>query len=60
MKEKIYKSGIPGIIPPNSVELVPKPIESGSATELKKKDLNGEPSGPRQNPRRYNRRMLKK
>ena len=61
MKDKRPKSGIPGIIPPNCVELIPPPVETGPAEEKNNTTTaNSEPNGARQTIKRYNRRMLKK
>ena len=54
------KTGIPGIIPPDCTELIPKPAELGPATETKTNASTGDPSNSRKNVRRYNRRMLKR
>ena len=58
--DKRPKSGIPGIIPPNSLDLLPKPVETGPAEKKNHDAASGEPSGTHQKVKRYNRRMLKR
>ena len=57
---KKNKSGIPGIIPPNSLDLLPEPIETVPTENKNRTTTTGEPKEARQNIRRYNRRMLKR